>query len=563
MARQGGFGLIYTWLVIGLGFSWLWLVFPGLNLDQGSTLALLLALGILAEWLAVPLARGYLSGSYIVVAACQLISGGAATAWVTGLVALLGLGIANRGNPLRTILFNSGQHVLAAALADAAYRLVSGQVMPILVFSVVYFIANHLLVYFYLLPGRRDHPDIFGWNALRWDAYTYLLTTPYGILMATILEQMGTGWAALLFLPVPVAQVILRQYVHLELANRQLTALCQVARRLRQEVAADDFFQAFLQECRRFLTFQAAALYFRSPRRQLFLPCAAQGSWRAELGSSVVVPGEGLLGQALTSQQPLVIEDVRSTVDPDAAGPCRHFRSVLAVPLLARGEISGLLVLGDTRPDLYEEKQGQIISIMGSQVAMLLANEMLAEQLQHMSVVDRLTGLSNHRQFYRQAVNRLLGLAPEEPAALLLASVDNLPLLNARYGHGAGDAVLQTAAGLLRDVSLPDYLLGRYSGNRLAVLAPGCDTAAALQLAERLRAAARDCRVAEISPQPLRVTLSVGVAVFPQDTRQPDQLFLAAEQALLRAKELGRDRAIAYSQMAKLKVNRDPTSAVT
>ncbi|CCO07602.1 GGDEF domain-containing protein [Desulforamulus hydrothermalis] len=563
MARPGGFGLIYTWLVIGLGFGWLWLVFPGLNLDQGSTLALLLALGILAEWLAVPLARGYLSGSYIVVAACQLTCGGAATAWVTGLVALLGLGIANRGNPLRTILFNSAQHVLAAALADAAYRLATGQVLPVLIFTVVYFMVNHLLVYLYLLPGRRDHPDIFGWDALRWDAYTYLLTTPYGILMAALFDKAGTGWAALLFLPVPVAQVILRKYVHMELANRQLTALYQVARRLRQEVAPDDFFQVFLQECRRFLTFQGAVLYFRSPRRQLFLPCAAQGPWRAELGSSVVVPGEGLLGQALINRQPLVIEDVRKEVDQAAAGPCRHFRSVLAVPLLARGEASGLLVLGDTRPGLYEEKQGQIVSIMGSQVAMLLANEMLAEQLQQMAVVDPLTGLFNHRRFYRQAVNRLLGLAPGETAALLLAGVDELPLLNARYGHGAGDAVLQAAAGVLRDISRPDCLLGRYSGSRLAALVPGCDTAAALQLAERLRAAARDCRVAENSPQPLRLTLAVGVAVFPQDTNRPDRLFLAAEQALARAGELGRDRAIAYSQTVKLKANRDPTSAVT
>ncbi|SHE66641.1 sensor domain-containing diguanylate cyclase [Desulforamulus putei] len=567
IARQGSLGLLYTWTIILLGFGWLWKIFPQLNLDQGGTLAILIVLGILAEWMAVPFPQGYLSGGYVIVAATQLICGGAATAWVTGLVSLIGLGIANRGNPLRTTLFNSSQHVLAAAAAAFVFEQAEGEILPILLFTLVYFAVNHILVYFYLLPGRRDHPDLFGWDALRWDGYTYLFTAPYGSLMAALYLKMGVSWALVLFLPVLAAQLIFRKYVHMELSNRELTALFQVARRLRVSNEPDTFFNQILQESRRIVPFHTAVIFFWSQERQLFLPGAAQGPWQDEMCNVAVAPGEGLVGQVVESKEPVVIDDVRAMDSPADAGPFRRFRSVLVVPLLARGEVTGVLALGNMHPCAYEEKHVQMISIIGGQAGIVLANDMLVEKIRHLSVTDRLTEFLNHRQFYHRAVKEMMrSQAAGEPASLLLVNIDNMRVFNSRYGHGAGDAVIQMVAAVLRDVTRPADLLGRYGGGELAVLAPGCDTAAALKLAEQIRVEVRDCRlVPEESKQQVRVTVSVGVATFPQDTADPDQLFFGAEKAVARAKELGRDRSIAYSQLVKeikLKVQKDVTSAV-
>ncbi|MEW6697941.1 MAG: GGDEF domain-containing protein [Bacillota bacterium] len=559
--------MLYTWTVILLGFAWLWHVFPQLNLDQGAILAVLIILGVLAEWMAVPFPQGYLSGGYVIVVATQLICGGVATAWVTGLVSLIGLGIANRGNPLRTTLFNSSQHILAAAAAAFAFQQAAGEILPIALFTLVYFAVNHMLVYFYLLPGRRDHPDLFGWDALRWDGYTYLFTAPYGALMAIFYLKMGAAWALVLFLPVLAAQVILRKYVHMELSNRELTALFQVAKRLRLGYEPDTFFNQILQESRRIAPFHTAVIFFWSQERQLFLPGAAQGPLRKELCNLVIAPGEGLVGQAVESKEPIVVEDVRAMESPKDAGAFRRFRSVLAVPLLAQGEVTGVLVLGDMHPYAYEEKHMQMVSIIGGQAGIVLANEMLVEKIRHLTVTDRLTDFLNHRQFYRRVVMEMVRChSAGEPASLLLVNIDGLRGFNSRYGHGTGDAVIQMVASVLRDVTRPADLLGRYGGGELAVLLLGADTAAALKLAEQIRVEVRSRRlVPEESKHQITVTVSVGVATFPYDTSDPDQIFFGAEKAVARAKELGRDRSVANSQLikeAKSKLQMNVTSTV-
>lgn len=567
ISRQGSLGLLYTWTVILLGFAWLWHVFPQLNLDQGGILAVLIILGVLAEWMAVPFPQGYLSGGYVIIVASQLICGGVATAFVSGLVSLIGLGIANRGNPLRTTLFNSSQHILAAAAAAFAFQQVTGEILPIALFTLVYFAVNHMLVYFYLLPGRRDHPDLFGWDALRWDGYTYLFTAPYGALMATFYLKMGAGWALVLFLPVLAAQVILRKYVHMELSNRELTALFQVAKRLRLGYEPDTFFNQILQESRRIAPFHTAVIFFWSQERQLFLPGAAQGPLREELCNMVIAPGEGLVGQAAESKEPIIVEDVRAMESPKDAGAFRRFRSVLAVPLLAQGEVTGVLVLGDMHPYAYEEKHMQMVSIIGGQAGIVLANDMLVEKIRHLTVTDRLTDFLNHRQFYRRVVMEMVRChSVGESASLLLVNIDGMRGFNSRYGHGAGDAVIQMVASVLRDVTRPADLLGRYGGGELAVLLLGADTAAALKVAEQIRVEVRDRRlVPEESKHQITVTVSVGVATFPHDTSDPDQIFFGAEKAVARAKELGRDRSIANSQLikdAKSKLQMNATSTV-
>ncbi|GAB6179385.1 hypothetical protein JCM14036_07040 [Desulfotomaculum defluvii] len=553
ISRQGSLGLLYTWTIIFLGAGWLWKVFPQLNFDQIGTLATLIVLGILAEWLAVPFSQGYLSGSYVIVLATQLIGGGTAAAWVIGLISVIGLGIANRGNPLRTTLFNAAQQVLAVAVADFAFRLITGEALPIILFTLVYFVVNHLLVYLYLLPGRRDHPNLFGWEALRWDSYTYIFTAPYGALMAKLYGVSGILWMLLFFLPVLAAQSLLKKYVQLELSNRDLTVLFQVAKKLRDSNQPATFLDQILQECRCIASFHTAIILFWSQERQLFLPGAAQGARRQEMCNIVFTPTEGLVGQAVQSKEPIVIDDVREMSNPKDAGPFHECRSVLAVPLMAQGEVTGVLMLGDLHPYAYENKHMQMLSIIGGQAAMVLTNDILADKIQHLLATDRLTNFLHHRQFYQLVVKEMLKVNAEGAgASLLLVDIDNLRSMNSRYGHAAGDGVIQMVASVLRDITPPTDFLTRYGGGELAVWAPGLDTPAALKLAEKIRVEVRDRRlVSEEAKTPVLVTVSIGVATCPQDTTDPDKLFLGAEKAVARAKELGRDRSIAYRQIVK------------
>lgn len=552
ISRQGSLGLLYTWTIILLGFGWLWKVFPQLNLDQGAILGLLIILGVLTEWLAVPFPQGYLSGSYVIVLATQLMCGGIATAWVTGLISIIGLGIANRGNPLRTTLFSSAQNVLAVAGASLVYELVTGELLPICLFTFVYFAINHALVYLYLLPGRRDHPGLFGWDALRWDGYTYLVTAPYGAIMAMIYSKLGVSWALLLYLPVLAVQLILRKYVQLELSNRELSALFQVAKGLRVNLDTETFFYQILQESQRVVRFNTGAIFFWSPQRRLFLPGAVQGPLGNELGDIALDPREGLVGQAVQTKESIIINDIWQLL-PEEAGVFQCFRSLLIKPLLSQKEVTGVLVLGELQPYAFEDKHIHMLNILSIPAGVVLAHASLTDKIQHLKATDRLTEFLDHRQFYRKLVKEMVRSNTEEiPTSLILVDIDRLRTLNARYGHGVGDAVIQLVASVLRDVTRPTDILGRYGGGELAVLAPGADTAAAIRLAEEIRIEVRDRKlVPEEAKSQVLVTVSLGVATFPQDSTNPDQILMGAEKAVARAKELGRDRSFAYNRLIK------------
>lgn len=552
MKRQSGLFLLYKWTIILAGCWCLWQLFPRLNFDQSGSLVVFIILGILAEWLAVSLPHGYLSGGYVVVLAAQLSFGGAATAWVTGLICIVGQGIANRGNPLRATLFNGGRNVLATTAAAWSFELVSGPVIRIVTFTLVYFLANRVLLYLYLWPNRRESPDLLGGDSLRWDAYSYLLTTPYGVLMANQYSQSGLVWAMMLFIPVLAAQIMLQKYVQMALANRELTALFQVAGRLTMSGESAAVFDQILQEARRVVNYHSGAIFFWSQERQLFLPAAASGPLQAALSNMVLAPEDGLVDRAVTTREPVNIGDLRET-GLSVPGPLNRFRSLLVVPLLARGEVTGVLVLGDKPPYAYAEQHLPLLRSIGGQAGMVLANDLLADRIQYMAATDRLTDLLNHRQFYRLVVKELgRAAASGEPVSLLLVDIDNLRLINGRYGHGTGDALIRMVGSVLRDVTGPADTLARYGGGELAVLAPGVDMAAALKLADQIRVEVRDRRlIPEGSEQRVMTTVSIGVATFPEDTSDPDQLFLGAEKAAARAKELGRDRAIAFRQLVK------------
>ncbi len=555
ISRQRGLTLLYTWTIILLGFGWLWKTFPQLNFDHGGTLAALVILGVLSEWMAVPFSQGYLSGSYVIVLATQMIFGGATTAWVTGLVSLIGFGVANRGNPLRTTLFNGSQNILSAAAAAQVYLAFGGGILAAAAFTLVYFAVHHGLVYFHLKPYLAENPRLFGWHALRWDSYTYLFTAPYGALMAATYFQLGILWALVLCLPILGAQFLLGKYVHMEQANREFTALFQMARRLRKPADPTVFFDDFLQECQKIVPYHSGAVYFWSRERQLFLPLAARGPLEREMNSIVLAPGEGLAGRAVETREPFLIDDVRDSGSQEEARPFLQFRTVLAVPLVTGGEVTGVMVLGDRYPALYEDKHIQMLTVLGGLAGTILVRGMLEDQIGELKATDALTGFLNHKQFYQRGIKEMLRSASTgEAVSLLLIDIDHLRTLNARYGHGTGDSVFQMVGSILRNVTRATDILGRYGGGELAVLAPGADGITALKLAELVRVEIRDRRlVPEESQHRILITASIGVATFPQDTDNPDQIFSGAEKAAACAKEWGRDRSVAYSQLLKQK----------
>lgn len=166
------------------------------------------------------------------------------------------------------------------------------------------------------------------------------------------------------------------------------------------------------------------------------------------------------------------------------------------------------------------------------------------EVLEQLSITDGLTKLHNHRYFQESLTREIKRISRSgDPLSILLADIDDFKGLNDRYGHADGDALLMRIARVLNESVRESDILARYGGEEFVVLATGTDQDGALFLAEKVRTAvAETAFVLHGSPEPLKVTISIGVAEFAGDRKR---FFHAADRALYRAKAAGKNCVMA------------------
>ncbi|MFW6312957.1 MAG: GGDEF domain-containing protein [Spirochaetota bacterium] len=168
--------------------------------------------------------------------------------------------------------------------------------------------------------------------------------------------------------------------------------------------------------------------------------------------------------------------------------------------------------------------------------------ETLNRELLRQAIHDGLTGLFN-RSYLDEALPRELARAERDDrhVGLLILDIDHFKDVNDRHGHGAGDRVLARVAKLARTLVRAGDIPCRYGGDELVAVMPGATREEAMQAGERIRSSVADDRaVAEVDP----VTVSVGVAVYPEDATSATDLFRRADRALYEAKDLGRNRVV-------------------
>ena len=216
----------------------------------------------------------------------------------------------------------------------------------------------------------------------------------------------------------------------------------------------------------------------------------------------------------------------------------------LVIPLGNEGRESGILYLTPKGNDFSDEAR-ELAHWLGSQASIALENARLHRLVERQANTDGLTELPNRRHF-EEALEGEISRAERfgGSLALILADLDDFKQVNDRYGHQAGDDVLQTFADILRATVREIDLPARYGGEEFAVLLPQTDLEGAHRLAERL------CKALAARPMPahpgslVAVTASFGVAAFP-DSPTPAALFAAADEALYRAKRAGKNCVVA------------------
>ena len=223
-------------------------------------------------------------------------------------------------------------------------------------------------------------------------------------------------------------------------------------------------------------------------------------------------------------------------------------RSLLVLPLCAADEAIGTLMLAARAEKRFGADVREMLSVIATQVAVSLQNGLLYKRMETMATTDGLTGLTNHRTF-QDRFAQLLERAGRHGhhASLLLCDVDFFKKVNDGYGHPVGDEVLRRVARVLAEVARKIDITARYGGEEFAVVLESSNAEQARQVGERIRQEVGKL-VVDTEKGPLKVTMSVGIASFPDDTRERAVLIERADLALYHAKHSGRNQVVTYQQ---------------
>lgn len=244
------------------------------------------------------------------------------------------------------------------------------------------------------------------------------------------------------------------------------------------------------------------------------------------------------------SQFNVITETEKSFVEGEEP-ECSTIRSIVTMPLMARGEAIGILTLNSPKPDAFTEDIQQVLKIIEYPASVVVDNARLHERTKKMAITDGLTRLYNHKHFYElleQEFHRTKRY--QASVVMIMIDIDFFKQINDTYGHQVGDDILKELAIVVRSQVRDIDILARYGGEEFAALLPQTSLEQAAIVAERIRNAVEKNEFST-SKGIIKITVSLGVSGYPEmDINSQVELVKRADAALYRAKETGKNRVV-------------------
>ncbi len=221
-------------------------------------------------------------------------------------------------------------------------------------------------------------------------------------------------------------------------------------------------------------------------------------------------------------------------------------KSFVFLPFLVQDRVIGFLCSYSSQKDFIDQEKFSQFQVFCNQISIGLQKSLLYEKVQKLSITDGLTKLFSHRHFKQRLEEELiLANRYSSQLSLLILDIDHFKRYNDSYGHVAGDHVLMDVARILKEQSDMTHIAARYGGEEMVLVAPETTKEQAMELAEKIRKAVESYSFA-VGKETTQVTVSIGVATYPQDSQTTLDLIAKADKALYAAKARGRNRIVAY-----------------
>ncbi|MFP4437989.1 MAG: diguanylate cyclase [Chloroflexaceae bacterium] len=368
-------------------------------------------------------------------------------------------------------------------------------------------------------------------------ARTYLITKfPIPDSSGTI---FATGGIALDITERKQAEVALHQRV------RELDALRATMNELSRELDLETLLHSIVARAVDLLDATNGELALFDPDQQLLRVQVSYRMDRDYTGTRLRI-GEGVMGHAAATQQPLVLANYQEWSDALSLYANMPPQAVVAVPLSTGNQLVGAISIGTA--DIgrtFTPTDIELLQLFAQQATIAIQNARLFTEVQQLTTIDPLTGLHNRRYFFKVAQHEFERTRRyNQDLAIIMLDIDHFKRINDAYGHAVGDQVLRNVAQRCITLLRTTDIVGRYGGEEMVILLPNTGLDGAWQAAERLRTTLAQTEI-PTSGRSLSITASFGVAACPP--AQPTELATlieCADQALRAAKQRGKNLVV-------------------
>jgi len=268
---------------------------------------------------------------------------------------------------------------------------------------------------------------------------------------------------------------------------------------------------------------------------------ASQGRFTACTPAGGRLPATtGLWGRALAEGKTFIENDVRTI--HEYVGFYQETQSRMCIPLISFGQTLGVLMLESEQTGSFQEGDMKSLEAVADICATAIQNAHYVERVKQLAYLDGLTGIFNRRFFELRILEEIdRARRFDSGMAVLMVDIDQFKRLNDEFGHLLGDEVLRQVSSMFHQQLRKIDVVCRYGGEEFAILLSQTNPQHALAVAEKLRRLVESWQFPGV---PRRVTISTGVATFPDHGTTRDELAKSADAGLYAAKQGGRNRVL-------------------
>jgi len=259
---------------------------------------------------------------------------------------------------------------------------------------------------------------------------------------------------------------------------------------------------------------------------------------------------KSVIGTVVQSKQGVLFKDFLNEEKDDVIQKEKGLRAMAIAPLLFEEQALGAIVMSHQATDHFSQEEFHLFKLLANQAALAVRNVQLQQETKLLAITDSLSGMFTHGFFQEhlaKKINEAKYSDPPHPVSLMILDVDFFKKVNDNYGHPQGDALLKQLGAIIKQHTRPTDVVCRYGGDEFTITMIGADRIQGVLLAERVRQAVEEYEFV-LGSNIVHITISGGVASFPDDAGTKKELVEKADSSLLEAKQKGRNKICFASQ---------------